>query len=177
MKKILIGMTVFVTLFVFIGCGKKTPEVNIAVSDISNDVKSIIAEDLKKAGVPEESFKDGQLPMYMEIDLTGETQNPFSEIINKEDIEEGIAIQQMMNVKSDMIVILKAKDETKVESLKTSLEKIKEQQTKIWETYLQDQYEKVKNNLILTNGKYLVYITYESPEKIETTFNNALNEK
>lgn len=177
MKKILIGMTVLVTLFVFIGCGKKTPEVNIAVSDISNDVKSIIAEDLKKAGVPEESFKDVQLPMYMEIDLTGETQNPFSEIINKEDIEEGIAIQQMMNVKSDMIVILKAKDETKVESLKTSLEKIKEQQTKIWETYLQDQYEKVKNNLILTNGKYLVYITYESPEKIETTFNNALNEK
>lgn len=174
MKKILIGMTVLVSLFVFIGCSKKAPEVNIAVSDIMKDIKAVVAEDMINGGVPEESFKDGQLPRYMEIDLVTETTNPFSEIINKEDIEEGIAIQQMINIKSDMIIVLKAKDISKVESLKTSLEAIKDQQSKLWESYLPDQYEKVKNNIIQSNGKYLVYITYDDSEKIETVFNDEL---
>lgn len=174
MKKILIGMTVVVSLFVFIGCNKKAPEVNIAVSDIIKDIKGVMAEDMKNDGAPEESFKDGQLPMHMEIDLATETTNPLSEMINKEDIEEGIAIQPMMNVKSNMIIVLKAKDISKVESLKASLEGIKDKQIKTWQQYLPDQYEKVKNNIIQSNGKYLVYITYDNPEKIETTFNNAL---
>ncbi|SHI03674.1 DUF4358 domain-containing protein [Clostridium grantii] len=174
MKKNLIVVAVIVSIFALIGCSKKTPEVNVSVNDIMKDIKVQIAEDMKNGGVPEEDFKDGQLPMYMEMDLTSETPNPLSEMINKDDIEEGIALQPMMNVKSDMIVVLKAKDISKVESLKTSLQSIKEQQNQIWERYLPDQYEKVKNNIILSNGKYLIYITYDDVEKIQTAYENAL---
>lgn len=174
MKKILIVMITIVSLFTFMGCSQKTSEINVPVTDIMKDIKTQIAKDMKANGVPEESFKEGQLPMYMESELTAETPNPMNEIINKEDLEEGMVLELMINIKSDLIIVLKAKDDTKVENLKTSLEKVKEKQSKIWEAYLPDQYEKVKNTIIKSNGNYLVYITYDDAEKIEAAFDNAL---
>lgn len=176
MKKILSFIIVVLTVFAFAGCGKKAP--NVPVKDIVEGVKKQMAEDMKADGAPESSFKDGKLPGFIEVDLTAEESSPFSKTIkekyNMEDIEEGIVLQQMMSVKSDLIIVLKAKDESKVEDLKAVLEKEKEAQIKIWEQYLPDQYEKVKNNIITTKGKYLIYITYENPEKIEEIFTNVL---
>ncbi|MTI69275.1 MAG: DUF4358 domain-containing protein [Firmicutes bacterium] len=172
MKKILSLILIVTTVFSFVGCSKKT-ELNVKVKDILDDIKGEIAKDMKDKGVKEESLKDGKLPGFMDIDLTKE-KNPFSEIFSKEDIKEGYILQQMMNVKSDLIIVLKAKDESKVKDLKTSLEKIKKGQVNTWEKYLPDQYKKVQNNIIKTKGKYLVYITYDNPEKIEKIFNNSL---
>ena len=44
----------------------------------------------------------------------------------------------------------------------------------MWEMYLPDQFEKVKNNLILSKGTYLIYITYDNPEAIEKIFNEKV---
>ncbi|MCY6370091.1 DUF4358 domain-containing protein [Clostridium ganghwense] len=176
MKRILSLAIVVLSIFAFGGCAKKTP--NVPVKDIVESIKNQMTEDMKAAGAPEESFKDGKLPGFMEIDLTSEETEPFAKPVkekyNMEDLEEGIVLQQMMSVKSDLIIVLKAKDESKVENLKAVLEKEKEQQEKIWSQYLPDQYEKVKNNIIKVKGNYLIYITYENPEKIEAIFDNAL---
>lgn len=175
MKKVL-GIVIAVAMILaFVGCSKQAP--NVAVSDIMEAIKNQMVEDMKAAGVPEDSFKDGKLPGFLEIDFTSEDIDPMAEMVlelfNKEDLEEGYALVQMMNVKSDEIFVLKAADESKVPALKEALEKEKEKQDQIWSTYLPDQYEKVKNNIIKVNGKYLIYITYDNPEKIEEVFDNA----
>jgi hypothetical protein len=77
-----------------------------------------------------------------------------------------------MNVNSDEIILLKAKDEAHVKSLKEALEREKEAQIKTWEIYLPDQFEKVKNNVIKTNGNYLLYVTYGNPDEIEAIFDS-----
>ncbi len=175
MKKFFSLAIIVLTVFTFVGCGQQVQEVNVPVKDIVEDIKTQIAEDMKAGGVKEESIKDGKLPGYMETDLTAEeAQGPMLELFNMEDIEEGIILQQMRNIRSDLIIVVKAKDESKVDSIKSSLEKIKEGQDNVWSQYLPDQYEKVKNNITLANGKYLVYITYDSPEKLEEIFVNAL---
>ncbi|WP_066496776.1 DUF4358 domain-containing protein [Abyssisolibacter fermentans] len=174
MKKILSLIFIIATLFSFVGCTEKAPEVNVPVKDIVASIKEQMIKDMKAAGVPEDMFKDGDLPRYMETDLTSEGQDPISKLFNKEDLEGGIVLQQMMNVKSDLIIVLKAKDESSIDNLKASLEEVKKQQENIWSTYLPDQYEKVKNNIIKVEGNYLVYITYDNPENIITVFNNTL---
>lgn len=174
MKKILSLLLVTITVFAFVGCSQEAPEVNVPVSDILEAIKEKMAEDMKEAGVSEDNLKDGNLPGYMETDLTSEEQNPTTELFNLEDIEEGIVLQQMINIRSDMIIVLKAKDESKVESLKASLEEVKEGQVNTWSQYLPDQYEKVKNNILKAEGKYLIYVTYDDPEAIEEIFDNLL---
>ncbi|MCY6484862.1 DUF4358 domain-containing protein [Clostridium aestuarii] len=172
MKKILSLIMVILSIFLVVGCGQKVPDVQ--VKDIVGGIKSQIAEDMKAAGAPEDMFKDGKLGMYMETDLTAEETKPIAELFNEEDIEQSSILQVMINVNSDLIIVLKAKDESKVESLKASLEKVKEQQDNVWSQYLPDQYEKVKNNIIKSKGKYVIYITYSNPESIEAVFDNAL---
>lgn len=176
MKKKIVSLVLLVlSIFTFVGCRQQVPDVNVSVSDILEGIEEEIANDLKGAGVPQESFINGELPGFMEVDLTQEEQNPMAQFFNKENIEEGIVLQQMMNVKSDLIIVLKAKDETKVEDLKASLEKVKEGQVNTWSQYLPDQYEKVENNIIKSKDKYLIYITYNDSEKIETIFDDLLN--
>lgn len=176
MKKIIALSVVLLTLLAFVGCSSQEAEVNVTVSEIIEAVKNQMADDMKAGGMPEDNFKDGKLPGYMEVDLTGEeSQSQIMELFNSEDIEEGVVLQQMINIKSDLIIIVKAKDETKVEGVKESLSKVKEQQENIWSKYLPDQYEKVKNNVIKTNGNYVIYITYDNPESIEEKFESSLN--
>lgn len=174
MKKIISLVLISITLVTFVGCAKQQ-EVNVSVNDIFKAVKEQMTKDMIAAGVPEDSFKDGQLPRYMETDLTTEEAvGPIAELFNKEDIEEGIVLQHMMNVKSDLIIVLKGKDEEKVVSLKEALDKVKESQENIWSQYLPDQYEKVKNNITKVEGKYLIYITADNAENIEAVFDNSL---
>jgi len=176
MKKILSFIISVLTIFTIAGCGKQA--VNVSVSNIITDIKGVIAADMKKDGVDEERFKDGKLPGYIKVDLTSED-NKFSVPIkiNKDDIEEGYILASLINIRSDEIIVLKAKDESKVADLKEKLEEEKQKQIKIWEQYLPDQYEKVKNNIIKTKGKYLIYITANNPEKIEEVFDKAFERK
>ena len=174
MKKIIGIVLIAVMVLAFVGCKDKGSEVHVSVADIVSSIKGQIAADLKAGGVPEEVFKESEVPGYMVTDFMKEDQNPMLESFNKADLEEGFALQQMMNVKSDLIIVLEAKDKAKVESIKTALGKIKEQQINTWSTYLPDQYEKVQKNIIKAEGNYLIYITYDNPEKIEELFTKAL---
>ena len=175
-----------IVFVMIVGCGKDTNNKkeetsNVALSDMVMDFKKQLASDFKAEGTEEEMLVDGELQGYVTVDLTKkDDNNPQSAIfseklnINMDDLEEGYILAPMMNVKSDEIIVLKAKDEKQVEALKKVLEKEKQSQIDTWEKYLPDQYEKVKKNVIKTKGKYLLYVTYDQPEKIVDIFNNSL---
>lgn len=175
MKKIFSLLLMGLLIMGIVGCSKTA---NVNLSDIFKEIKTQLSEDMKTAGASEDAFKDGVLPGFVEVDLMKDEANPFAkelqEVFNKEDLEAGYFLGQMMSVKSDQIIILKAKDESKVENLKKVLEEQKQAQINTWEHYLPDQYEKVKNNIIKSQGKYLIYITYDNPEAVETIFDNFM---
>ncbi|MGM0836594.1 MAG: DUF4358 domain-containing protein [Bacillota bacterium] len=167
-------------IFIMVGCSSPSPEngdSNVSIDDMLNDIKEQVAEDMKANGAGEEVYVDGELQGYMEGDLVEtDESDPFVSIymekmeLNKEELKNGYVLAPMMNINSDEIFLLEAKDEAQVESLKAALEREKVAQVQIWEQYLPDQYEKVENNIIKTNGKFLLYVTYENPEKIESIF-------
>lgn len=184
MKKFSI-LLLAVVLVIMAGCGKqsdgdnKNESNNASFDSIVNAVKEQVAKDMKEEGIEEETLVDGELLYHFQTDLTGtEEDDPGLPIwlekmeLKQEDIANGVVIAPMMNVKSDEFIILEAKDESKVASLKASLEKELAAQDQTWSQYLPDQYEKVKHNIIKTKGKFLIYITYSNPEKIEQVFDD-----
>ncbi|MTI47742.1 DUF4358 domain-containing protein [Sporosalibacterium faouarense] len=177
MKKIISVILILLAVISFAGCSQQTSEVNIPVKDIIGTIQDKMIEDAIANGLDEEAIEDGKLPGYMEVDLMEESDNVvLGDFIKKEDIEEGIALQSMFNVNSDLIIVLKAKTETEVDALKGKLEEIKEMQDNTWSSYLPDQYEKVKNNIIEVNGRYLIYITSQEPESIKEIFDSSLEQ-
>lgn len=174
MRKVISILLVISSIFTLIACTSKGAESRVEVSEIAENIKKIIAEDLKAVGITEESFKLEELPGYMILDLTKEEDRQMFNMVNGDDIKSGIVIQPTMNLSSDMIVILKAKEASKVEGLKKSLEEVKEAQINSWKEYLPDQYEKVNQNIIKVKGEYLIYITYKDAKEIEDIFEDSL---
>lgn len=176
MKKIVFLLLAFVAILAMSACGKGQNS-NISLDEVVIEIKDVLAEDLKANGV-DEPVVDGKLSGYLEVNLT----NPQSEDeyfieqvkLDKDLLEAGYAIVAMMNVNSDEMIVLQAKDSSNVQALKEALESERDAQVQTWEQYLPDQYEKVKNNIIKTKGNYLIYITYNQPEKIEAVFDSKL---
>lgn len=183
MKKIYsIFVLIFALCLAVVGCSnesndKKEEAPKVSLEEMTTAIKEQMAEDMKAQGAGEDVLVDGNLQSYIEVDLMNE-KDPSTPVylekmkLNKEEIEEGVVLAAMMNINSDEIILLKSKDEANVKSLKEALEREKEIQIKTWEVYLPDQYEKVKNNVIKTNGKYLLYVTSEDPEKLVEIFDS-----
>lgn len=174
MKRVISLSLIILAIFNFVACSSKSNIKNVKVNDIVEEVKGVIIEDLKEVGIPEESFELEEMPGYLTLDLAKEEDRQMFNMFNQEDFESGVIIQPMMNINSDLIIILKAKDNNKVDLLKKSLEEVKESQVNTWSQYLPDQYEKVKNNIIKVEGQYLIYITYTDADKIEDIFTSSL---
>lgn len=178
----ILGISALIMLVTACGGGDKEKASDVVpVADIMHAIKEQIAEDMKADFGDEDVLVDGQLQGYIEADLTDkDSEDPMIEMLhekmelNEEELDEGIVLMPMMNVNSNEIIVLKAKEKAYVESLKETLGKELAAQTMTWEMYLPDQYEKVKNNLILTEGKHLIYITYEDPSAIEKIFNEKV---
>lgn len=182
MKKLMNLLVFVLVLGLVVGCSNQKSEKNeeapkVTLEEMSLKIKEQMAADMKEQGAGEDVLVEGKLQSYIEVDLMDD-KDPSTPIymekmkLNKEEVEDGIVLAAMMNVNSDEIILLKAKDEAHVKSLKEALEREKEAQIKTWEIYLPDQFEKVKNNVIKTNGNYLLYVTYGNPEKIEEIFDS-----
>lgn len=182
MKKLMNLLVFVLVLGLVVGCSNQESEKNeeapkVTLEEMSLKIKEQMAADMKEQGAGEDVLVEGKLQSYIEVDLMDD-KDPSTPIymekmkLNKEEVEDGIVLAAMMNVNSDEIILLKAKDEAHVKSLKEALEREKEAQIKTWEIYLPDQFEKVKNNVIKTNGNYLLYVTYGNPEKIEEIFDS-----
>lgn len=182
MRKYLSLVVIALSFSLIVGCSNQSSEgkeeaPKVSVGEIVEEIKEQIAADMKEDGASEEVYVDGKLQSYFDIDLLGEDEQSAAIYVekmqlNKEELASGRIVTAMMNVNADEIIVLEAKDEASVESLKESLEKEKEAQNSTWEKYLPDQHEKVKNNVITTNGNYLLYVTYKDPETIVDIFDS-----
>ena len=152
----------------FTACSKKEMNSDLASLD---DVAAVITAEMKtfllNGGVAEEDFTGNALPSYSIMRLKDENfQLPIEYDKNK--LEDALVITHNMNVKSDMIVVLKAKTEADVPEVENYAKMIRDEQYRTWETYLPDQFEKVKQNSTKTFGRYVVYITHDEPQKISS---------
>lgn len=178
MKKITVAFLFSIVSVILFGCGNSAnDESNVSLSEVLTSIKEQIASDLEAGGV-EGALVDGELQGYTLADLTSENaegvEAMYAEKLNIDPtmLNAGYILVPMMNVKSDEIILLEAKDEAQVETLKQALEEELQAQINTWQQYLPDQFEKVKNNVITTNGRYLLYVTYDNPDAIVKIFND-----
>ncbi len=181
-KKFGLFMMMFILLMGVVGCGNNQAENGqdeVKAEEILTNIKNQIAEDMKAGGI-EEPIVEGNLQGYNEVNLLSTEENSDAAIyieklnIDTATLEEGYVLQPMMNVKSDEIILLKASDSKYVDQLKEVLEAEKLSQVETWKQYLPDQYEKVQNNVIKVKDSYLLYVTYDDPEKIVQIFEGSL---
>lgn len=167
MKKIGVVLSLMVLALVMVACGNETEEVTMDTTDVMDKIENQISEDM-----------DGETGMFQRADLT-DVEDPTSQMyfdtlgVERDLVASGYGYQSMMNVNSTAILLLEAASTEDVDTLKSGLEAYLENQVNVWSQYLPDQYEKVENNIIKTAGNYLIYITYENPESIETIFDEA----
>lgn len=177
MKKIMI---LLVTIALVLGVTGCTKPVNVPIADVLAEVKEAIKADLLASGsFTEEDLAEG-LPGLLEGDLLKDDLMMFvsdPDLFKQELISEGSILAPMFNVMSDEIILLKAKDKGAVKELQAALEQEKENRLTQWESYLPNQYEKVKNTVIKVQGQYLLYATWEDPKIIEAAFDKALSGK
>lgn len=116
-------------------------------------------------------LENGVLPGYTVIDMKDtDALGMYADHFNQDDIEQGTILTPMMNVKSTLIFVVKAKDEAAVTKVKEGLEKVKSDQEATWSTYLPNQYELVKANQIKVQGNYLLYVTCDKADDIVKIF-------
>jgi len=164
MKRILSLAIAFLCVFALVGCGKEEAKVpNVPVKDIVTAIEG-----------------EFDLEGLMEIDLSSEEMDELSKSmiegyqINPEDVEEGILKFAMINLDARELIILKAKDESKLPELQAALEKRVETQLLAFENYVPKNYEMVQNHLLKTKGNYIILAIGEDVEKIDEIFENTL---
>jgi len=163
-----------VLAFFLCGCGTKedVKKDMATIDDISTTITDKMKSNLMNMGAAvEEDFKNGGLPSYSIMRLNDE--GFFLPIeYDKNKLEDALVITHNMNVKSDMIVVLKAKTDADIPEVENYAKMIRDEQYKTWENYLPDQFEKVQQNMTKTFGRYVVYVTYDEPQVITDEIGN-----
>jgi len=164
MKKLLVLLMSVVTLVAFTGCAQKEVVKNVPVRDIITSIESEV-ETVK--GLSELDFNKEELSEFdmMTIEAFG---------FNLEDIEEGIIKYPMINLQAEEVIIIKAKDETKMTAIKEALQLHVENQMAAFENYVPENYEMVKNHVLKTEGNYVLLAISTDAAKIDEIFTNAL---
>ncbi|GEM00962.1 protein of unknown function [Halolactibacillus halophilus] len=175
MKKVWFVVSLIVVTIMMAACGSdaagdsqdEVEAITIDTSEVMDQIESQISDDM-----------DGETGMFQRVNLTNE-EDPMGQMyidtmgIERNLIASGFGYQSMMNVNSTTIIVLESASTDDVLAVKEGLEAYLENQVNVWSQYLPDQYEKVENNIIKTEGNYLIYITYDNPENIETIFDEA----
>lgn len=87
-------------------------------------------------------------------------------------VSEYIIYQAMINVKSDEFAIFKVKDAKDLPLIEKGIQKRLEMIDKIWQSYLPDQHEKVKKNIIIKKDNYILFSISDNQAKVEEVFNS-----
>lgn len=187
MKKMFTATMVGVGLLGLVACAPKeeAPEVETPVEteDTQSETTEATAESLaQNIQASMSAYMDGELKVvdgvleaYGNYDLTKEeAQLLYADTFDFDQVKSGIIIQPMMNIKSDLIVIVEAKDEEAKTSIRASFDKIYEQQDATWSTYLPDQYEKVQNAQLVENGDFLMMVIFDDPQVVIDAFSQTI---
>nr|WP_243865552.1 DUF4358 domain-containing protein [Paenibacillus lupini] len=83
----------------------------------------------------------------------------------------------LMNVKTNEIAVLKAKNAKDVEAIQEGVKQRAAEVQKQFETYLPDQYENAKNYKVVAQGSYVLFVIGENADDIVTAFNGFFETK
>lgn len=141
------------------GCANKaedndSKEVNVAVNDIADKIINEI--DMGAMGTMQDEMAEASYPFDRSI------------------VSEFVIYHAMMNVHSDEFAVFKVKDKNKISEIESAIENRVEELNKIWETYLPDQHEKVKNYIVEKNGNYVMFAITSDQEKAKEIFNSYM---
>ena len=151
--KIFITMLTLSTLI--IGCGSNSITLKSGVS-ISDVVRTIVENN--EVTMPE---------------IADDTIAESIFYLNLDDVEEYSIEFSMVNVSSDNVALVKAKD-GKTEDIKKSLKKRLEDVRSQFQYYLPDQFEKVENAQIYVKGNYVLLAIVNDSEKAIDILNENL---
>ena len=85
--------------------------------------------------------------------------------------KELFVARSMVNVNADCIIVMRVHD---MERAKAQLAEFHQAQSNLWENYLPDQFQKVKNNVTGSEGEYLYYVTAGNSDTVLDIIRNAL---
>ncbi|MEG0073232.1 MAG: DUF4358 domain-containing protein [Clostridia bacterium] len=141
---------------------KKYGVTNYEASDVDGIKVYLNTADNKEAL---NRIKGAKSPLFAM--LMPQQKESFSDMfgIDPKLVEEGIAALPMINVQSNMYIIVKPVNGKK-EEVKTAVNAYMGKLEKQWETYLADQHELVVNRLEKEEDGYLIYIISRDNEKV-----------
>jgi len=169
LKKLVALLVLLVFAVMVVGCNGGGQGTDISVDDLYEAIKDQIIEDLRDLGFGDEDFAVEEIPGYTYYDLKGDDADYVLTEMDKDLVEEGFVIKATMMLNSDQIVVIKAAS-GKIDEVKAALETEQDNQLAMWEDYLADQAEKVRNTIIAVQGDYIIYVTYPDADAIEAIF-------
>ncbi|MDD2376078.1 MAG: DUF4358 domain-containing protein [Clostridia bacterium] len=144
---IIIVFVVFITYF-----KDDYSNVNLNSSDIMNDISLNLGNDM----TPMILLEEQQVKDTYDIDVLK--------------LESYVIKIPIMNIRADEIAIIKVKNIRDIEYVKSKLKFRLRNIENTFERYLQDQFELVKNSLIISRGKYILMSISDRNDDIENTF-------
>ncbi|RKP48843.1 DUF4358 domain-containing protein [Cohnella endophytica] len=141
-----------------------TVMLSLALSACSNNTKqSSIEAKVAPKEMADQILKQIEQPMLMELE---------DEMIQKLYHLDPALLEQhtirvpLMNVKTNEIAILKAKDAKDIPVIETAIKQRAADVQKQFETYLPDQYENAKNYKLVVKGNYVLFVISERADDI-----------
>lgn len=170
-------LALVLVLFCMVGIAAGCSASNVDFATVQNALTAEIKNTLLEQGGYTESELAGEMiPGYISgslEQLDGQISIPALEP-HKDKIVNSFFMQNLMNVNSNVVILLEAENDQQAAELKDALKEFHETQIGIWERYLPDQYEKVKANITATKGKYVYYITFDRPADLEQSILDIL---
>ncbi|HPZ90881.1 MAG TPA: DUF4358 domain-containing protein [Bacillota bacterium] len=166
MQKI-VAAAVLAALFLA-GCsGAKGGDADPA--EIFAAIKDHVRADLEAAGYSDEDFQLQELPGYRIVNLQGADFEQLPPGIRPDDFREGYMLEADMMLNADRIILFQA-EKGKAGAIQDALELYQAAQLQMWEQYMADQAEKVRNTIISARGDLVIYITYPDADAIVDIF-------
>ena len=166
MKKYTVLIALCLCMLALAACGGGSGDA-VSYDTAKENLVNALAQELKAGGIGEDAFtEETPLPGYAILDVLGE--NEFLPVqVDASSVKQGVVIQAMMNVRSDLIVLIEVKDDAGAQRVQEALADTLASQEQTWSTYLPDQYEKVQNNVTGRVGNLLYDITSDHPQELE----------
>ncbi|RIX60651.1 DUF4358 domain-containing protein [Paenibacillus nanensis] len=85
-------------------------------------------------------------------------------------LEDYTIMTPLMNIKTNELAVLKVKDAKDLEAVQEGVKQRAADVQKVFETYLQDQYENAKNYKLVVKGSYVLFVISENADDMAAEF-------
>lgn len=153
-SKILMLVLALVLAVGAVGCSPK-PEVVVPVQDIADDLLAM----------------ENQFGVMSDL---GEEYVTQLCALDYDMLSEYSLNDAMMNIRSSILYVAKVNDTADVDAVKAAFQERLETMQRMFESYLQDQYQLALDGKIVDNGKYILLVVSEDSQAIVDRFNELL---